>query len=146
MEVVGEHDLDAVPLPDRDRGQDIEVAIEHARGGGRQLAPAACRDASAAVMSKPPRRAELREAGDRANGERGAEDLDVVAVDLVGQPGLPDLIQAGERLETSRCDRRATRAGETAPPGAVSPHAWTGAADPRTRAPAGITTACRSWL
>ena len=64
VEVVGEHDLDAVPLPNRDRGQDVEIAIEHARGGGREaragglpgrVRERSCRSRRACRIARDPR-------------------------------------------------------------------------------------------
>ena len=90
VEVVGEIDLDPIALADRDRRQHVQVPIEHAAGRGREararglpvrVAEAVGIDAAA--------RAVLREAGQRADGERRAEDLQVVAIDLSLRPVSP---------------------------------------------------------
>ena len=100
VEIVGEIHLDAVPLANRDRRQDVQVAIEHAAGRGGETGPDALAERLAEQGGVDAGLcAELGQARERADGERRAEDLQVVAVDAVLEAGLADLIEALEAIE-----------------------------------------------
>ena len=86
-------------LPNRDRREEVQKPIEHARARLRDAGRGALAirvdgrgvEADAALP--------LREAGDRAEGERHAEDLRVVPIDLVAQAEVADLVEAVEAVE-----------------------------------------------
>ena len=86
-------------LPNRDGREEVQKAIEDARArlrdaGGRALAIRVERRGVEADAALP-----LREAGDGPEGERDAEDLRVVAIDLIAQAEIADLIQAVEVVQ-----------------------------------------------
>ena len=89
-------------------GQEVEEAIENACAGLRDVG----RRALAVRVERGRVEADgalrLREAGNGADGEGHAEDLRVVAVDLILQPEVADLVEPVKAVEV---DVRAIRAG-----------------------------------
>src|ERR1019366_4684815 len=99
-QVLRKIDLDTVALPNRDRGRYLHEAVKNAgcrlRDTGRspvsQCLGAARGDGAAALRN-------LAGAGNHTQGDRGAKDFQVVVVDLVLQPFLPDLVEAVKLVE-----------------------------------------------
>src|SRR6266567_852909 len=100
LEIVREIDLDPEAFADRDRGQHVQVAIEHAaRGRGETGAGGLSVCVGKARGSEPASRAVLREARQRANRDGGAKDLEIMTVHCVLQPGFADLVEPLELVQ-----------------------------------------------
>src|SRR5262245_41995491 len=84
-----------------DRWQHIEKSIEDAASRTRQAPaePLAVRVTEAVLWVGATARLELRKARDCTDGQRRAEDLEVVPIDLVLQAGITRLIQTDELLQ-----------------------------------------------
>ena len=102
-QVLREIHFHAVALPDRDGGRYLHEAIKDsgrrlrntARGPGGERLRTARRDGAATLR-------DLARSGNHTQSDRGAEDLEVVVVDLIFQSFLSDLIETLELVEIDR--------------------------------------------
>src|ERR1017187_17237 len=93
--VLREVHFHAVSLPNRDGGRNLYEAVKDRCGGLRNTARRpVCECLGATRCNGPASLRDLTGSGDHTQGDRGAEDLKVVIVDLVLQPFLSDLVEA----------------------------------------------------
>ena len=98
-EVARQVDLDAVPLADGHRRQDVEKVVEDLRGGLRSALRESLAHEVGAGRGQRAGGASYGDGTDRANRERGTEDAKVMVVDLVTKPGISNLVETMEMVE-----------------------------------------------
>src|SRR5205807_1255440 len=84
---------DPVPLADGHRRKNVEKAVEDLRGGLRGALREPLAHEIAAGRREGARRSAFGHGPDRSNRERGAEDAEVMVVDLVAEAGVADLVE-----------------------------------------------------
>src|SRR5258708_11885152 len=98
-EIARKVDFDSMALADRDRRKNVEELVQNLRGrlghASRKslthAVGAGCRDGVAGSG--------FRDGSQNTDGERDAEDAQVVVVDLIAQPRVADLVEAFELVE-----------------------------------------------
>ena len=98
-EVARKIDLDAVPLTDGHRGKNVEKAIEDLRGGLRGTLREPLAHEIPSGRREGARRSAFGHGPDRSNRERGAEDAEVMVVDLVAKASVADLVESLKMVE-----------------------------------------------
>ena len=95
-------DLDAIALADRDRGQDVQKAVQDFDRGIRK----ARAEARAGAVERRTREivsgSGLGDSAENADRQRRTEDLEVMVVNLVAKSRFADLIETLELVEAHR--------------------------------------------
>src|SRR5665213_2637426 len=100
--VLGEIDLYAMPLPDRDGRGNLDELVKDGRGRLRHAGRCTVgKGLWAGTVETRSALADLRGPGDHSERNRGSEDLQIVIVDLVFQTLLTNLVEAVELVEVN---------------------------------------------
>src|ERR1035438_3959732 len=104
-QVLREIHFHAVALPNRDGGGYLYEAVKDSGGRLRNTARSPVREClGSARCNGPATLSDLACSGNHAQGDRRAEDLKVVVVDLILEPCLSNLIEALELVEIDGLD------------------------------------------
>src|SRR6516164_2232154 len=101
-EVARQIDFDPVPRADGDGRKKVEKAVKNLRRGLRGTLRESLAHEVGAGSRQCTRGANPGDSTNRANRERGAEDAEIVVVDLVAQAGVADLVEPLKMVEADR--------------------------------------------
>lgn len=104
LEIAGEVHLHPVSFPNGHGRKAIEESAHHLKGGLRRRVRASCDDDGPIARStrKPSTAEPLSQSADEADSGGRPERRPIVVIDLVPQPGIPDLVETHELVETQR--------------------------------------------
>ena len=98
-EVARQIDFDPVPLADRDGRKNVQESVEYLRRRLRRALRESLAHEVGTGSGEGPGGSAFGDRADRADGERDAEDAEVVVVDLVAQTGVADLVEPLKMVE-----------------------------------------------
>src|ERR1700683_4422840 len=95
-----EIDFHSVAFPDGHRGHDVQELLENLRRRLRSALREPLAEEVGTACVKGARCSGFPDCSQSADGERHAEDAEIVVVDLIPQPGVADLVEPLELIET----------------------------------------------
>src|SRR5271157_2494275 len=98
-EIAGKVDLDAVTFANGDRGRNVQKSVQDLCGGLRHASGKSLTHQVAAGRCERAAGSRFANRTDCANGERDAEDAEIVVVDLIAEAGVADLIEPLKPVE-----------------------------------------------